>query len=436
MKRRTFLTGMGTAIGGGVGLKVFGNQAETANTSKGEVFEPARKIPIHAEADVLVVGGGPAGVAASVAAGRMGAKVILLERYNHLGGLWTGGLVLPLLSNYGTNEKGEFHKVLGGIGEEISQKLFGMDMAIREVNPVVDPEASKYLFDVMTRDAGVEVFYHCWASNVIMEGSCIRAVIVESKSGRRAFLAKTVVDCTGDGDIYHFAGEAFENLHFDIGLVHRLGNINTIDPSKPGYRELKLGKPTPIEGVHWVNMRGAEDVDNLDMDILTQLQQEYRIKIWEKLQKIRQVPGHEHLFLLDTASQLGVRMSRILKGRYILTLDDTMTFRKFEDVIGISGAWIDISHGGGKVSFRNRPEWQIPYRSLLPQNTENLLVAGRCMSAEAALAEDARIIATCLVTGHGAGVGAAIAARTGDPVSKISVTQLQKTLREQDANLG
>jgi hypothetical protein len=219
------------------------------------------------------------------------------------------------------------------------------------------------------------MLYHAWGVNAVMDGNTIKGVIIESKSGRQAVLAKVVIDCTGDGDVYHWAGEQYENMHYHIGLVHRLGNTDRIDTNAPGYREMQVGKPTPLPGVNWVNMHGTNDQDGIDMLNLSRLQLEHRKQIWESVEAIKRVPGHEKVFLLDNASQMGVRMSRILDGEYRLTLEDTMTYKNFDDAIGISGAWTTMLYNGKKVSPRERPMWQIPYRSLLPKKTENLLVA-------------------------------------------------------------
>ena len=132
------------------------------------------------ETDVLVIGGGPAGVAAALSASRVGASTLLVERYNHLGGLWTGGLVLPLLSTHVGDKNGKYKKVIYGIGDEIAQRLKNISKAIFEVNPVIDPEAAKYVLDVMIKESGVKMLYHCWSSNVIVENDIIRAVIIES----------------------------------------------------------------------------------------------------------------------------------------------------------------------------------------------------------------------------------------------------------------
>jgi ribulose 1,5-bisphosphate synthetase/thiazole synthase len=400
------------------------------------INEPARQIPILAETDVLIIGGGPAGTAAAIAASRTGAETYLVERYNHLGGLWTGGLVLPLLSTHAQDRQNKTRQVIFGVGGEMSQRLKDLGMSIEEINPVIDPEAAKYVLDEMIREAGVKMLYHTWGSNVIMDGNKIKGVFVESKSGRMAVLAKVVVDCTGDGDLFCWAGEKYDEMKYHIGLVHRLGNIDRIDTHKNGYVKMEVGKATPIPSVNWVNMHGQGNQDGVDMLNLSRLQMEYRREIWENVQKIRKTPGHEQVFLLDTASQLGVRMSRILDGEYKLTLEDTMTYKSFDDVIGVSGAWTTMLYKGKKVPKTERPLWQIPYRSLLPKKTENLLVAGRCFCFERELVEDTRIIGTCLITGHGAGAAAGIAVKEGQTVRDLDRKKLKQTLLKQGAWLG
>jgi len=400
------------------------------------ILEPQREIPVVDTVDVLVVGGGPSGVAAAVSSSRAGARTLLVERYNHLGGLWTGGLVLPLLSTHGRDKHQKQVRVLHGIGYEIYERLKELDMVIEEVNPVIDPEAAKYVLEIMLKESGVNVYYHSWASQVILGDNSIQAVILETKSGRVAVRPKVVVDCTGDGDILHLAGEPFEKMNYEIGLVHRLGNVDRINRDAPGYQELYLGGKTPIPSVNWVNMSGGDYEDGLDFKRLSELQREQRIEIWENVQKIRATPGHEEIFLLETAPQPGVRISRILDGEYRLSLKDSMTYKNFNDSIGVSGAWTTVLYEGRRFEWSERPVWQIPFRSLLPKKSNNLLVAGRCFSFEQALFQDARIIGTCLVTGHGAGAGAALAASSGYSVRKLDVKRLQDILKQQKAYLG
>ena len=447
MKRRDFVTrlaavGGGLTLGVGCGRKITTDSEEKTpgapQTSPGgkTITEPAREIEVIAETDVLVIGGGPAGVAAAIASSRAGAETYLVERYNHLGGLWTGGLVLPYLSTHAVDKNNRFRQVIYGLGDEMAQRLFKMGMAIHEVNPVIDPEAGKYVLDEMIVESGVKMLYHAWGVNAVMDGNTIKGVIIESKSGRQAVLARVVIDCTGDGDVYHWTGEQYENMYYHIGLVHRLGNVDRIDKTKAGYEEMQIGKPTPIKSVNWVNMHGPDDQDGIDMLNLSRLQLEHRKQIWESVQEIKKVPGYEEIFLLDTASQMGVRMSRILDGEYRLTLEDSMTYRSFDDAIGISGAWTTMLYNGKKVAPKERPMWQIPYRSLLPKRTENLLVAGRCFCFEKELVEDTRIIGTCLVTGHGAGAAAGRAVAERETVRNIDRQKLRKLLKEQKVWFG
>lgn len=446
MKRRNFLSnvvlGSGSLVlGAACGRKIEPIPAESGPdrvvSEQGKVIlEPAKEIPILAETDVLVIGGGPAGTAAAIAASRTGAETYLVERYNHLGGLWTGGLVLPLLSTHAVDKNQRTRQVIYGIGGEMSQRLKDLGMSISEVDPVVDPEAAKYVLDEMILEAGVKMLYHTWATNVIMDGNALKGVYVESKSGRMAILAKVVVDCTGDGDIFHWAGEQYDEMLYHIGLVHRLGNIDRIDSTKAGYVEKDIGGPTPIPGVNWVNMHGHDNQDGLDVVNLSRLQQEYRRDIWASVQDIKKTPGYEQVFLLDTASQIGVRMSRILDAEYRLSLEDTMTFRTFNDAIGISGAWTTILYKGKRVPREERPLWQIPYRSLVPKNTDNLLVAGRCFCFERGLVEDTRIIGTCLITGHGAGAAAGLAIKEGTEVRNLDTEKLKELLLQQGVWLG
>lgn len=434
MKRRKFIQ-EGLLLAGALTL---GHQTvqgktkkKTATLHKDCVEEPAREVPILLECDVLVVGGGPSGVAAALSAARMGMKTCLVERYNHLGGLWTGGLVLPLNCTHGLSQEAQRTQVIHGISGEITDRLRRLNMVRGEVNPLVDPEACKYVLEKMMQEAGVTVVYHAWAAGAVMDGRTIRGIFAESKSGRRALLAKVVIDCTGDGDVFHWAGEKYLEARYAIGMEARLGGTDRVNHNAPGYEPRGLGAQTPIPGVTWHYMWGDAKQDGLDVMNLSRLQQKFRLKIWEDVEKLRQQPGYEQVFLLDTASQLGIRTTRILNGCYQLTLKDTMTYRNFNDCIGVSGAYTTINYDGRKVPEKERPYWQIPYRALLPRHTDNLLVAGRCFSYEEALTDDAREIGTCLVTGQGAGTAAALAIKGNDAVRNVSTARLKSELEAQ-----
>lgn len=392
----------------------------------GRVLQPARELPVLQQTDVLVVGGGPAGICAAIAARRAGCDVVLVERYGHFGGLWTGGLVLLVIGHI---VKGG-QQVCQGIGEEIMRRLDQLPGAIVNrrpgVPPTVDAEAVKYLMVEMVEEAGVTVLLHCWGVDAIVNGSEVRGAVFESKSGRQAILAKTVVDATGDGDVFAMAGASYERRSHNVGLVSRIGNLDRVDTTRSAgdAQPRHLGSQTPVPGVHWVNMHGPE-VDGLDVEVLTRMEMNHRKFIWKNMQRTRGIPGYEQVYLMETAPQLGVRITRVLHGLQTITLNDLQQGTRFPDVVGVGGA------GNGEHG-----PWQIPYGSLVPRELDNLLAAGRCVSAEMRMADLVRLIPNCFVTGHAAGVAAAVAVRDNCRPRDVDVSEVQKILREQEAYLG
>jgi hypothetical protein len=293
-------------------------------------------------------------------------------------------------------------------------------------NPTVDAEALKYVMVEMIEEAGVEVFLHAWGVDAILEGNKVRGAVFESKSGRQAILADVVVDATGDGDIFAAAGAEFEHRTHNVGLVSRVGNLDRVDPSRTpaGSRPKRLGSPTPAPGVNWVNLTGPE-VDGLDVRTLTRLEMSHRKFIWRNVQKARQVPGYEALYLVETAPQLGVRITRVLNGLATVRYADLKAGRRFDDVVAVGGS-TNGQHG----------EWQVPYGALVPKAVDNVLAAGRCISAEMQMADLVRLIPNCFATGHAAGVAAAVAVRDRCSPRNVEVPKVQKILREQGAYLG
>lgn len=392
----------------------------------GKVIQPQRELPVLHTTDVLVVGGGPAGITAAIAAQRAGADVTLVERYGHFGGLWTGGLVLLVIGHIVRGGK----QVCQGIGEEMMRRLDKLDGAIIDrrpgVAPTVDAEAVKYLMVKMIEEAGVKVFLHCWGVDAIVNGNSVCGAVFESKSGRRAILAKNVVDATGDGDLFAAAGAEYQRRSHNVGLVSRLGNLDEVDRQKAAQvsKPRHLGRPTPAPGVHWVNMHGPE-VDGLDVETLTRLEMNHRKFIWRNVQKVRATPGYQKVYLVETAPQLGVRITRVLSGVNTVTLADLKAGTRFPDVIGVGGA------SGGEHG-----PWQIPYGALVPAKVDHLLAAGRCISAEMRMADLVRLIPNCFVTGHAAGAAAAVAVQDGCRPRDVDVAKVQRILKQQEAYLG
>jgi len=403
-------------------------QANRASPSliDGKVVQPRRELPVLHKTDVLVVGGGPAGVCAAIAAKRAGADVTVVERYGHFGGLWTGGLVLLILGHIVKGNK----QVCQGIGEEMMRRMDKMDAAIVDrrpgANPTIDAEAVKYLMVEMIDEAKVKVFLHCWGVDAIVNEGTVYGAVFESKSGRQAILAKTVVDASGDGDVFAAAGAEYERRLHNVGLVSRVGNIDRIDreKAKGAPRPRYLGGHTPIPGVNWANLRGPE-VDGLDVETLTRMEMEHRKFLWRNMQKVRKTPGYEKVYLMETAPQLGVRITRVLNGLGRVMFKDILAQTKYPDVIGVGGA-TNGQHG----------EWQIPYGALVPKKIDNVLAAGRCIDAEMRMADLVRLIPNCFVTGHAAGVAAAVAAQDGCRPRDVEVPKVQKILRQQEAYLG
>ncbi len=392
----------------------------------GKVIQPQRELPILHQTDVLVVGGGSAGVVAAIAARRAGASVTLVERYGHFGGLWTGGLVVLILGHIVKGGK----QVCQGIGEEMMRRMDKLDGAIINrrpgVNPTVDAEAAKYVMVEMIEEAGVDVFLHCWGVDAIVTQNTVRGVVFESKSGRQAILAKTVVDATGDGDLFAAAGAEFEHRSHNVGLVSRIGNLDQVDAekAKEAPKPRRLGSATPAPGVNWVNLTGPE-VDGLDLATLTRMEMNHRKFIWKDVQRTRQTPGYEKVYLVETAPQIGVRITRVLNGLNRVRLSDLKAATKFPDVVGVGGA-SNATHG----------EWQIPYGALVPTTVDNVLASGRCISMDMGMADLVRLIPNCFVTGHAAGVAAAVAVQDNCRPRDVDIAKVQKILRQQEAYLG
>jgi hypothetical protein len=235
-----------------------------------------------------------------------------------------------------------------------------------------------------------------------------------------------VVDATGDGDLFAAAGAEFEHRSHNVGLVSRIGNLDRVDAEKAKEtpRPRRLGSATPAPGVNWVNLTGPE-VDGLDLATLTRMEMNHRKFIWNNVQRTRQTPGYEKVYLVETAPQIGVRITRVLNGLNRVRLSDLKAATKFPDVVGVGGA-SNATHG----------EWQIPYGALVPTTVDNVLASGRCISMDLGMADLVRLIPNCFVTGHAAGVAAAVAVQDNCRPRDADIAKIQKILRQQEAYLG
>ncbi|MBR2003936.1 MAG: FAD-dependent oxidoreductase [Thermoguttaceae bacterium] len=412
-----------------------GSQAVPCKLGEGGVVRPSAVVPTISETDVLVVGGGPAGCVAAISAARAGAKTTLVERYGHFGGLATGGLVVHILGHW-TKEGDKKVQATQGIGEEMMKRLEDLPQGIvnREFgrNPTLDAEAYKYLLVEMITEANIEVFLHSWAIDAIIDDEpspetgnpVVRGVVIQTKLGPKAILAKQIIDATGDGDVFVPAGAAHTQRMYNIGLPYRIGNLDRAKPEKGGKRARFLGDVTPVPGVRWVNMTGPS-LDGVDVKVLSELELKHRKQIWKQVQETRSTPGYEDVYLMETAPQIGVRVTRVIEGVATLKLDEARAGKKFDDCVGIGGAW----HG-------DHIGWQIPFGALVPKNVENILTAGRSISGEPLMSDVIRVIPNCWVTGHAAGAAAAIAVQDGTLARAVSIPKVRALLKEQKAYLG
>ena len=449
-------------------------EAERTRTERpdlGTLREAARDIPVYRECDVLVVGGGPSGTAAAVAAARMGAEVVLLERYNHLGGLSTGGLVIWI--DRMTDWSGRL--VIRGFAEELLDRLPAGALAgpargdwgsrdpalaarwaqrtagfhgIVTWSPTLDPERLKLASQEIVLEQNVRLVFHTWVAMPLMEKGKVRGAIFESKAGRQAVRAKVVVDATGDGDLFARAGAAYESdieaadIHHCMNTAWLLGGVDM-----DRWIEFKAGSP---EQFAQFMARGREELraferpfvswrndialfmgprhsgySALDVDDQTEVEiRSHRLMVQHLDFYRAHAPGFENAFLFLSAPQLGVRHARRLAGVARITRAQWPTAAVCDDEDGVTPS----------VSPRF-PNISIPYGSLVPAALDGLLACGRHIACDPNSHGFMREIPQCWITGQAAGVAAALAADRGIEPRAVSLDELQSALAAQGAYL-
>ena len=434
-------------------------------------LEPARSLPVFAETDVLVVGGGPAGCAAAVAAARVGADVMLLERYGHLGGLSTGGLVIwidrmtdwqgrQVIAGFATDilDRLPADAVAGAAAADWGSKDPALNAYWRQRlgsfrdtvtwSPVIDPEWLKLESLRMTLDLGVTPVFHAWAVAPIVADGRVQGVVFESKEGRQAIYATVVIDSSGDGDMFARAGAAFaadvdeKSMHHSINVawlwagvdMNRWIAFKTEDPDAFA-AIMDLGRQTLGEldrpYVSWRNdvalFLGPRltGYSAIDVEDLTAVEVESRRWMVDLLRFYRaHMPGFADAWLMQTAPQIGVRHSRRLTAPKPVIREDWQAGKYHADEIGVSPS---LSPAFPNVS--------VPYASLVPIELEGLLAPGRHMASDAVSHTFLREIPQCWLTGQAAGAAAALAANAGVTPREVDVTRLQAELRRQGVYL-
>jgi ribulose 1,5-bisphosphate synthetase/thiazole synthase len=440
------------------------------------IEEPARRVPLYGEYEVAVLGGGPAGIAAAVAAARAGRRTLLIERYGFLGGMGTAAGVTNFCGLH-ANVHGEMHRVVQGVASDLLariDRLGGLNAPHLVLGKILaqayDTPAYKIAADDLLASHKVDILFHALGAGVVMhDEKRINALMIETKAGRRAVRAEVFIDCSGDGDLAAWAGARFE-VGDNAGSMlfpSMMFRLNGIDPDRAGEawrtipalmdqaeatgthhfpRKAAIVRPQR-SGIEWrVNFTqlAREDgtaINGLEPDDLTRGELDGRRQAVEAFNFLRTVPGFEKSYIVDLPPQLGIRETRRVVGGYMLSGTDVLGCASFDDSIGVNG-WPMESHVAGDVVFtfppipQSRGFNELPYRMLVPDGIDNLLVAGRCASMTHDGQSAARVSGACLAMGEAAGTAAALALDGNAMPREVAVDRLQHQLRHQGAFIG
>jgi FAD dependent oxidoreductase len=441
------------------------------------VTEPVRQVPVFGDYEVVVAGGGPAGIAAALASGRAGRSTILVERYGFLGGAGTAA-GLSTFCGLHSRVYGDDVRTTRGMVDDLLDRMDAMD-GLNEPHPSVqnrimaqayDISAYKIAAEELLLDAGVTILYHSFAVAVLMGSDTeISALMVETKEGRHAITGRLFVDATGDGDLAAWAGAPYEvgdgkgNMLYPTTMYRIAG----VDPAAAGdaweliprlmeEEEARTGRPFPRKKpivrpqrnpTEWranltqIRTPDGTAVSGIDARQLSYGETEGRRQCWETFSFIKQVtPGFEDAYIVEIAPQIGIRETRRVIGEYVLTEEDILGCRDFDDPIGVNG-WPVEAHVAGDVRFAFPPEGsrgynQIPYRIVLPQKVDNLFVAGRCASMSHEGQSSARVSGPCFSMGQAAGTAADMALAAGVPPRAVDTGDLARRLAADGVFLG
>ena len=442
----------------------------------GTITEPARKVPVYGEYEVAVLGGGPAGIAAAVAAARAGRRTLLVERYGFLGGMGTAAGVTNFCGLH-ANVHGEMHRVVQGIASDLLDRidrLGGLNAPHLILGKILaqayDTAAYKIAADDLLAHHKVDILFHALGAGVVMQDERrVEALMVETKAGRRAVRANILIDCSGDGDLAAWAGAAFEVGDNAGSMLYpsMMFRLNGVDPDRAGdaWRTIPdLMEKAVAAGTHSFPRKGAivrpqksgvewrvnftqlarEDgkaINGLEPDDLTRGEIDGRRQAIEAFSFLRTVPGFEKSYIVDLPAQLGIRETRRVIGGYMLSGEDVLGCASFDDSVGVNG-WPMESHVAGDVVFsfppipQSRGFNELPYRMLVPERVDNLLVAGRCASMTHDGQSAARVSGACFAMGEAAGSAAALALSGNTIPRDIATEKLQQRLKEHGAFIG